>query len=135
MHYILGIVLGAKSQKKSCSSFATPYRGTRLSQSESGSAKRVSPCFLGSVKIRRSHWLAGNTIFYLVWGKKTTTFLSLCRVLKWRGKSFLFEDDGLRIIVFQSAPPSPEGTPSTQPPGEVTADQAPGGRTATERTG
>eukprot|EP00904_Undaria_pinnatifida_P011145 jgi/Undpi1/7160/HiC_scaffold_22.g09634.m1 len=55
----------------------------------------------------------------------------------WRGKSFLFEDGGLRIIVFQSAPPSPLPQPPVQlqPPGAGAADQPPAGKNAAERTG
>ena len=43
-----------------------------------------------------------------------------CLVLtqKWRGKSFIFEGEGLRIMVFQSAPPALDGPLSAPRPRE-----------------
>lgn len=37
---------------------------------------------------------------------------------KWRGKSFFFEGAGLRIMVFQSAPPALDGPPHAPRPRE-----------------
>lgn len=44
--------------------------------------------------------------------------LLYCCASKWRGKSFIFEGEGLRIMVFQSAPPALEGPPSAPRPRE-----------------
>eukprot|EP00752_Nemacystus_decipiens_P003310 g3063.t1 len=54
----------------------------------------------------------------------------------WRGKSFIFEGEGLRIMVFQSAPPAPEGPLSATRPreegleAEAAAEQAARSKTA-----